>query len=157
MRVYYNDGGASQDISGVENVVNFLVFHQAVRVDTRAGSVERPTDKRRAGRNFKVLLLLKMTRDIGNYPQVHTAVIPFELAVFDDHGFQRRIAGTFTDTQHGGVDRGAAVQPCRHRIGNRIVKIVMPMPFELAAGYAGVVGQPVHDLLDAAGQHDAGD
>ena len=150
--VYGYLGRAVQELFGVEDVVDFLVLHETVGVDTGFGDVEVPADEGGSGGDVVADFLCEIFGDFGDDGGVHAVCGSSEGGVFHDHGFQRAVAGAFADAQQGAVDAGAAVQPGGGGIGDHLIEVVVAVPFQHGGGDAGVVHETVHDAGDGAGE-----
>ena len=140
----------------VEDVVNLLVLHQAVRVDAGARHVEIPADERRHRRNVVVQLLPVVFADLGDHRRVHAVHRSAQRSVLHDHRFERHVSGALPDAEQRAVDRARAVEPCRGRVGDRLIKIVVAVPFEHFARHVRIMLQTVDDARHAARQRDFG-
>ena len=124
-------------------------------MDAGAGHIEVSADKRGTRRNFITDLLFKIPRDFRNYGEIHAVVCPAQRSIFNCHCLKGAVSCALSDAEHGAVDRGAAVQPCRCGVGYDLVKIVMPVPFQKLRGHAGIMMQPVDNPAHAARQRRA--
>ena len=147
-----NARGTVEQLFGIENIVNFGVFEHSVRMDARAGGVERPADERGVGRYDVAEFRFEIAGDVGNGGKVHAVVRAAQGGVFDRHRFERAVARTLADAEQGTVDRARAVQPRRGGVGDDFIKIVVAVPFQHFAGHFRMVVQSVYDALHAAGK-----
>ena len=115
-----------------------------------ARDVEALADKRGHGRDLVSDFLPEIIGNFGNDRGVHPIKRPAQRGVFHDHGLQGDVAGALSDAEQRAVDPRGAVQPCRGGIGDRLVKIVVPVPLQHFAGHVGVVLQAVDDAGHAA-------
>ena len=147
---------AAEDLFGIEDVVDLGIFEHAVRMDARAGGVERAPDEGRCGGDDVAELGLEIARDVGNGGKIHAVVRAAQRSVFDGHRFERAVARALADAEQRAVDRARAVQPRRGGVGDDFIKIVVAVPLEQFAGHFGMVMQAVYQPLHAARDARAG-
>ena len=148
--------GAVQNLFGVENIVDFGVFEHAVRMDARTSRVECAPDKGRLRRDDIAELRFEIARDVGDGGKVHAVGRAAQGRVLDGHRLERAVARALADAEQRAVDRARAVQPRRGGVGDDLIEIVVPVPFEQFAGHFRMVVQAVHQPLHAARHARAG-
>ncbi len=107
---------AFEHLVGVEYVVDFFRFQNAVGMDAGRGFIELLADQRIHRRNGIADFLLEVAGNISDGGGVHTVVIAAEQDVFHHQSFHRRVAGAFTVTEQGSVGSRTTIEPGRARV-----------------------------------------
>ena len=82
-------------------------------MDPRTGYIEILSDKRGTRRNLVSNLFFIIFCQFSNHRCIHTIQRSAKLRIFKNHRFQRRIAGTFTDSKQGTVHTTCSIKPGR--------------------------------------------
>ncbi len=142
--------GALEQLFGVEDVVNFFLLDDAVRVDPRARRVELLAHEGVVGRNPVVQLPLEIlghVRDGGRVDPVGSAL---EADVFHEEALDRGVSGALPEAEQRAVRSRASVKPGGRGIDEDLVEVVVAVPFEQAARHSGVVDEGAHQAGNTA-------
>ncbi len=142
-----------QEFLRIEDIIDFFVFQQPIRVDPRSGYIEILAYKRCSGRNLITDFLLIILCQLCDHCGIHTVQIAFQLGILKNHCFQRRISGTLANAKKRSIDTGTAVKPCSSGIAHRLIKVVMPMPFNQLMGHACMGMNGIDNPLHTSGNH----
>ena len=125
-------------------------------MDACPGDVEVASHEGRHGRNAVADLILVVLCDLGDHSRVHAIQGTAQGGIFHHHRLQRDVSGPLADAEERAVDAAGTVEPGRCGIGDRLVEVVMAVPFQVLAFHAGIMLQAVDDAGDAARQGDLG-
>ena len=114
----------------IKDIVNFFVFEQTIRMDTRTCYIEIFSDKRRSGRQLVADFLLIIFGHLCNHCRVHAVKSSPKLCIFKNHRLQRCVSGTLADTKQRTVNTTGTIKPCRRGIDNGLIEIIMSVPFD---------------------------
>ena len=125
-------------------------------MNPRAGDIEVASHKGRHGRNIVADLVLVVVCDLGDHRRIHAVQGAAQRGIFHHHRLQRHVSGALADAEERAVHAAGAVEPGCRGIGDRLVEVVMTVPFKVLALHAGIVLQTVDDAGNAARQRDLG-
>ena len=97
-------------------------------MDAGSRDIKISTHKGGGSRNIVSDFIFKILCNFGNHFRSHTVKRAAQRGIFKHHRFERYIAGALADTEQRAVDGTRAIQPRGSRIGNRLVKIIVPVP-----------------------------
>ena len=95
---HHDFDGAVEDLLRVEDIVDFRILEDAIRVDARAGGIAFGADEGVVLWNFGLNDFTLIVCDLRDDGCVDAVGASFETDVFDDGTFERRIACAFAET-----------------------------------------------------------
>ncbi len=121
-------------------------------MDAGPGHVEIAADEGGIGMNLVTDFVFEIVGNFTDDCRIHAVEVAFECGVLHDHGFQGHVAGALPDSQHGAVDSGGPIEPGRSRVGDRLVEIIVAVPFQHVRADIRIVIEAVNDAGNRSGQ-----
>ena len=140
----------------IEDVVDFLILEQPVRVNASPGDVEVSADERGHRRYLISDFFLIIFGKICDHGGVHAVQAALKLRILKYHRLKRCIPCSLSDAEQGAVDAAAAIQPGGRSIDDSLVEVIVSVPLNLLVRNSCVGVQSINYSRNRAGNDGAG-
>ncbi len=144
--------GPFEELPRIEDVIDLLVFHQAVGVNARARRVELLARERVVRRHPVAQLRFEVLDYVRNRRGIDAVEAALESQVLEYESFYGGVTGALAKAEQRAVRAAAPVEPGGGGVYQDLVKVVVAVPFEQVAGNAGIIDEGPHQFRNAPGQ-----
>ena len=119
--------GTFQELFRIEDVIDFFIFCESVRMDTCPSGVEIGADERIVVWNVVTDLITEELRHVSNDSGVDAVMNSSEAHPFENKAFDWGISGPFPESEESSVCCGTSIDPCGDGICQDFMEIVVTM------------------------------